>query len=109
MIHSFFYVFFLMIRRPPRSTLFPYTTLFRSPAEARDRALSLAVRQPLGLQQTRVSTLQQDNEDLPLELARLTDELARRGGDCAAGIVGPGGVFVGAVNGPPIERGAAPD
>src|SRR3712207_2499817 len=24
-------VFFLMIRRPPRSTLFPYTTLFRSP------------------------------------------------------------------------------
>src|SRR3712207_8970342 len=28
--------FFLMIRRPPRSTLFPYTTLFRS--EARGRA-----------------------------------------------------------------------
>src|ERR1041385_9333285 len=26
-----FFVFFLMIRRPPRSTLFPYTTLFRSP------------------------------------------------------------------------------
>src|SRR3712207_8345474 len=26
-------VFFLMIRRPPRSTLFPYTTLFRSPAQ----------------------------------------------------------------------------
>src|SRR3712207_9561914 len=25
-----FNVFFLMIRRPPRSTLFPYTTLFRS-------------------------------------------------------------------------------
>src|SRR3712207_8006027 len=25
-------VFFLMIRRPPRSTLFPYTTLFRSTA-----------------------------------------------------------------------------
>src|SRR2546429_6486343 len=28
-IHVFFF-FFLMIRRPPRSTLFPYTTLFRS-------------------------------------------------------------------------------
>src|SRR5436305_10941025 len=27
--HSIFF-FFLMIRRPPRSTLFPYTTLFRS-------------------------------------------------------------------------------
>lgn len=78
-------------------------------AEARDRALSLAVRQPLELQQTRVSTLQQDNENLRLELARLTDELSRRGGNCAAGIIGPGGTIVGAVNGPPIERGAAPD
>src|SRR5947208_10394169 len=27
--------FFLMIRRPPRSTLFPYTTLFRSPPTSR--------------------------------------------------------------------------
>src|SRR3712207_3208535 len=27
-------IFFLMIRRPPRSTLFPYTTLFRSDDEA---------------------------------------------------------------------------
>src|SRR5690349_22508145 len=27
---SIFFFFFLMIRRPPRSTLFPYTTLFRS-------------------------------------------------------------------------------
>src|SRR5258705_1552524 len=29
-IYNIFF-FFLMIRRPPRSTLFPYTTLFRSP------------------------------------------------------------------------------
>src|SRR5256885_9990841 len=28
-----FFFFFLMIRRPPRSTLFPYTTLFRSRLE----------------------------------------------------------------------------
>src|SRR5690348_18127590 len=28
------YFYFLMIRRPPRSTLFPYTTLFRSWSEA---------------------------------------------------------------------------
>src|SRR5256885_7334070 len=27
----YLFFFFLMIRRPPRSTLFPYTTLFRSP------------------------------------------------------------------------------
>src|SRR5688572_33013853 len=31
----FFLIFFLMIRRPPRSTLFPYTTLFRSITEQR--------------------------------------------------------------------------
>src|SRR6266567_6910797 len=30
MVLDFFYFFFLMIRRPPRSTLFPYTTLFQS-------------------------------------------------------------------------------
>src|SRR5260221_6056013 len=31
----FLFFFFLMIRRPPRSTLFPYTTLFRSECRAR--------------------------------------------------------------------------
>src|SRR5437899_12613426 len=31
-LFSFLHFFFLMIRRPPRSTLFPYTTLFRSGA-----------------------------------------------------------------------------
>src|SRR5437588_9211345 len=33
-------VFFLMIRRPPRSTLFPYTTLFRSGASRRGQISS---------------------------------------------------------------------
>src|SRR5258707_13272658 len=39
----FCFFFFLMIRRPPRSTLFPYTTLFRSDMLARgiDRRESL--------------------------------------------------------------------
>src|SRR5258706_14356765 len=32
LFHFLFFFFFLMIRRPPRSTLFPYTTLFRSPS-----------------------------------------------------------------------------
>src|SRR2546429_5690918 len=32
------FFFFLMIRRPPRSTLFPYTTLFRSRSWPRSRA-----------------------------------------------------------------------
>src|SRR2546422_7320789 len=42
------YFFFLMIRRPPRSTLFPYTTLFRSLSilqeERADRALGTGSR-----------------------------------------------------------------
>src|SRR2546422_10966193 len=55
---SFHHFFFLMIRRPPRSTLFPYTTLFRShdrrhsaadpgprPARRRRRAHQSALRQ----------------------------------------------------------------
>src|SRR6266571_732188 len=33
-----YHLFFLMIRRPPRSTLFPYTTLFRSPPSSRPAA-----------------------------------------------------------------------
>src|SRR3712207_8673083 len=35
--------FFLMIRRPPISTLFPYTTLFRSPCDLARRALSVCL------------------------------------------------------------------
>lgn len=78
-------------------------------AKAREEALGFAVRQPAELQQVRVATLVQDNEELRLELARLTDELSRRGGDCAAGVLGPGGVIVSTPGGPPIERGAGPD
>src|SRR3989304_5308337 len=38
--------FFLRIRRPPRSTLFPYTTLFRSASRARSRAGPASPRTP---------------------------------------------------------------
>src|ERR1043165_565096 len=43
-----FCFFFVMIRRPPRSTLFPYTTLFRSPhaVSARIRSTALAEDRP---------------------------------------------------------------
>src|SRR2546426_9395444 len=34
-----------MIRRPPRSTLFPYTTLFRSSARQRNSSLLVSARQ----------------------------------------------------------------
>src|SRR5271157_6370807 len=36
-LYLYFLFFFLMIRRPPRSTLFPYTTLFRSRDRDRSR------------------------------------------------------------------------
>src|SRR5258705_14007638 len=42
-IHISLIFFFLMIRRPPRSTLFPYTTLFRSLLEAVPRHGGLGV------------------------------------------------------------------
>src|SRR3712207_9268591 len=44
------FFFFLMIRRPPRSTLFPYTTLFRShhPVRAHPGGLHDHLAHPLG-------------------------------------------------------------
>src|SRR5205823_12201401 len=39
--HSLNFFFFLMIRRPPSSTLFPYTTLFRSVVGVRGGAAEL--------------------------------------------------------------------
>ena len=81
----------------------------RLEAEARDRALEFSVRQPVELQNVRLATLQQDNENLRIELARLTDALAHKGGDCAAGLVVPGAVIGVVPDGKPIERGPAVD
>src|SRR2546430_16641353 len=38
--YLFLFFFFLMIRRPPRSTLFPYTTLFRSKISGRLKVMA---------------------------------------------------------------------
>src|SRR3712207_8331660 len=48
--------FFLMIRRPPRSTLFPYTTLFRSAGEAAEGGRDRSQEDP-GVDPLRDSTL----------------------------------------------------
>src|SRR3712207_8966316 len=40
--------FLLMIRRPPRSTLFPYTTLFRSSLVQSSNDLEVALHLPIG-------------------------------------------------------------
>src|SRR2546425_9715691 len=44
-VPSYLFFFFLMIRRPPRSTLFPYTTLFRSRCRGARRATERARRE----------------------------------------------------------------
>src|SRR6266478_1987703 len=55
-VYSFFYFFFfLMIRRPPRSTLFPYTTLFRSEGlHADDDVVEVEVLEDLDLAEREV-------------------------------------------------------
>src|SRR3712207_6984388 len=45
--------FFLMIRRPPRSTLFPYTTLFRSEARRRQDVVPISALSGEGLDELR--------------------------------------------------------
>src|SRR2546429_4477435 len=54
-----FVFFFLMIRRPPRSTLFPYTTLFRSLAEV----VVTAEKRAENLQDVPISITAMDTKD----------------------------------------------
>src|ERR1022692_2410015 len=76
-----FFFFFLMIRRPPRSTLFPYTTLFRSHPACRARLLGevlLPPRQPGLRSEEHTSELQS-----PCNLVcRLLLEKKQNGADC---------------------------
>ncbi|MBM3644155.1 MAG: hypothetical protein FJX02_07420 [Alphaproteobacteria bacterium] len=82
-------------------------------AAARERVLKLSVQQPLEIVKARANTLGDENERLRLELARLTDELARKGGECAAGVLVPGTGGAVAVapgtSGAPIAREAVPE
>src|SRR5215204_1407195 len=75
---SFSY-FFLMIRRPPRSTLFPYTTLFRSSAmpSARASRARCTTCWPTGRSEEHTSELQSHSElvcRLLLEKKNLEDD-----------------------------------
>src|SRR3712207_9039616 len=76
-----------MIRRPPRSTLFPYTTLFRSGQPQLGHVLEVggvghrAAREHLALdaldRQRQPAALGVDLEDLDLHLVARLDDLAR--------------------------------
>src|SRR5438046_8695016 len=62
--------FFLLIRRPPRSTLFPYTTLFRSPVRT-------AYRQATCLRFPTASIRTRRSEEHTSELQSLTNLVCR--------------------------------
>src|SRR2546421_11672952 len=69
-----FVFFFLMIRRPPRSTLFPYTTLFRSQEVVRERSRELDAGELHG-DRARLGRPDPDREHpLPLLLLERSEE-----------------------------------
>src|SRR2546425_5691691 len=58
-----------MIRRPPRSTLFPYTTLFRSAALAkRPRVIGIAYEQAF------LKTIHPQPHDVPMDFRKRSEE-----------------------------------
>src|SRR5687768_18278575 len=69
-----------MIRRPPRSTLFPYTTLFRSPARQRGGLIGVARQQreeafqALGVEAEAWRELPQERAQLGAELEKTLGE-----------------------------------
>src|SRR5436190_10543457 len=68
-----FFFFFLMIRRPPRSTLFPYTTLFRSRGRRADHVRALRP----GLPALRVGRAGGRSEEHTSELQSHSDLVCR--------------------------------
>src|SRR2546426_7278488 len=83
---SFF--FFLMIRRPPRSTLFPYTTLFRSHSERRPLPMPAVVLLDLKLPKLNgIDVLKRMRADprtqlIPVELRRSEEHTSELQSPC---------------------------
>src|SRR5262249_62188989 len=71
--------FFLMIRPPPRSTLFPYTTLFRSQLHPDVAACAALAAEVVGLDVAAVELVAQDlrSEEHTSELQSLTNIVCR--------------------------------
>src|SRR2546425_8629567 len=70
-----FFFFFLMIRRPPRSTLFPYTTLFRSRFNRAVRAAAPYLEEPRFLQIDRLAPFQPRGTDVAVTLDLMIHDL----------------------------------
>src|SRR5256885_17009962 len=65
------FFFFLMIRRPPRSTLFPYTTLFRSAFLDRSIIVNLPQSCPGNLQKDKACPTVRDRKSTRLNSSHL--------------------------------------
>src|SRR5688572_32255842 len=70
-------LFFLMIRRPPRSTLFPYTTLFRSLAWERQIELVMLTNGSEYYEQRGLGTLRKRSEEHTSELQSQSNLVCR--------------------------------
>src|SRR5688572_31287578 len=70
-----FLIFFLMIRRPPRSTLFPYTTLFRSGRGVDQHARAVEPRLDLGERQEALELEVRNRRGAALHLDRKSTRL----------------------------------
>src|SRR3989449_3664372 len=104
----YFYFFFLMIRRPPRSTLFPYTTLFRSGGLGYEIVVPLGVmeRLPAVGEPVSLATELVVRED-GWALYGFLDELGRRFFQRLIGVSGVGPkLAVSLVSALGVERGA---
>src|SRR2546430_14370180 len=81
-----------MIRRPPRSTLFPYTTLFRSDFERQHELLAVLLHDPVGaglearLREQRARPLGVERQRLDVEVVRPAAGRERAGDDRALAV-----------------------
>src|SRR5688572_32045836 len=75
----FMRLFFLMIRRPPRSTLFPYTTLFRSATAANAAGAASYLRPPLRVydERTAFPSIEMRSEEHTSELQSQSNLVCR--------------------------------
>src|SRR2546422_5211741 len=87
LLHTLLFFFFLMIRRPPRSTLFPYTTLFRSRIKVHaledDHVVSAAPQavQPERGAPAATALARHDPREVPRAIANQGQALAGQRGD----------------------------
>src|SRR5713101_5461478 len=97
----FSFFFFLMIRLPPRSTLFPYTTLFRSVREVGTAELHGAAEPPDELTARNFGVVESDRQDRDFAASAAADaapleRVVHAGADLVGGRGGPlldGGVL----------------